>query len=77
MPKYYNEVGKRATAKYIAKAYDDVKVRVPKGWKNRVLDHYAEQGLSVNSAINAFLRSELGVSEEEWVALTSEAEDQN
>ena len=38
--------------RYNAKAYDEIKVRVPKGKKDIVQDHAARIGESVNAFIN-------------------------
>ena len=38
--------------RYNAKAYDEIKVRVPKGKKDIVQDHAARMGESVNAFIN-------------------------
>ncbi len=42
----------KAVAKYMAKAYDEIKVRVPKGKKDDIKDHAAALGQSVNGFIN-------------------------
>lgn len=45
----YDESQKRATAKYNAKAYDDIKIRTPKG-KREIYKNYAEsKGMSLNA----------------------------
>lgn len=49
-----------------AKAYDDLRVRIPKGRKAEVEAYALAHGGSVNGLINAFLRDSLGMSEEEW-----------
>ena len=49
-----------------AKAYDDLRVRIPKGRKTEVEAYALAHGGSVNGLINAFLRDSLGMSEEEW-----------
>lgn len=41
----------RATAKYRAKAYDIIKVTVPKGKKDRIKAHAETQGESMNAFI--------------------------
>jgi predicted HicB family RNase H-like nuclease len=53
MPKMpYNEVQKRATAKYNAKAYDELKIRVDKGRKTNLQSHAAARGESLNGFVN-------------------------
>ena len=49
-----------------AKAYDDLRVRIPKGRKAEVEADALAHGGAVNGLINAFLRDSLGMSEEEW-----------
>lgn len=47
----YTEAQNKSTQKYIKKAYDDIKVRVPKG-KREIYKTYAEsQGKSLNQLI--------------------------
>lgn len=62
-------MGKTSSAvknRYNAKAYDQLPIRVPKGRKADI-DAYAKaQGESVNGLVNNFLRSTLGLSEEDW-----------
>lgn len=40
-----------ANNKYVAKAYDEIKVRVPKGDKDRIKAHAEKMGESVNNFI--------------------------
>ena len=49
-----------------AKAYDDVRVRIPKGRKADVEAYAKRQGESVNGMINNYLRSVLNMTEDEW-----------
>lgn len=55
-----------------AKAYDDLRVRIPKGRKAEVEAYALSKGESVNGLINAFLRDSLGMSEEDWKRTTDE-----
>ena len=48
----YNEVQKRAVAKYNAKTYDEIKIRVPKGSKEKIQEFAKSKNQSVNSFIN-------------------------
>lgn len=48
----YNEVQKRAVAKYNAKTYDEIKTRVPKGKKADLQAHAAAKGESLNGFVN-------------------------
>ena len=54
--------------RYNAKAYDELKIRVPKGRKATIEEYLKkhEDGLSVNGLVNSLLRAEIGLSEEEW-----------
>ena len=47
----YSEAQKKAVAKYNAKAYDEIKIRVPKGKKTVIQDIAEQQGKSVNGYI--------------------------
>lgn len=60
----YSEAQKKAVAKYNAKAYDEIKTRVPKG-KKEVLQAIAkEQGISLNcytkQALQAKIKADTG-----------------
>ena len=55
-----------------AKAYDDVRVRIPKGRKADVEAYAKQQGESVNGMINNYLRSVLNMSEDEWKRTSEE-----
>ena len=48
---YYSKVQKKATTKYNAKAYDEIKMRVQKGKKEVIQDIAANQGKSLNGYI--------------------------
>ena len=52
--------------RYNAKAYDEFKIRVPKGQKQAVEAHAESKGESVNGLVNALLRADMGLSEREW-----------
>lgn len=52
--------------RYNAKAYDELKIRVPKGRKATVEAHAKSKGESVNGLVNALLRADMGISEDEW-----------
>ena len=47
----YTEARKRANEKYNAKAYDEIKLRVPKGEKDIIKAHADKVGESVNGYI--------------------------
>lgn len=45
---YYNEKRKAITAKYVKTHLDDIKIRVPKGQREKLKDIAAEMGMSMN-----------------------------
>lgn len=49
-----------------AKAYDDLRIRIPKGRKADVEAYAKAQGESVNGLVNNFLRNAVGLTEEDW-----------
>ncbi len=48
----YTEARKRANEKYNAKAYDEIKIRVYKGEKDKIKLYAQEHGESLNAFIN-------------------------
>ena len=56
----------KATNKYNASAYDRLNLVIPKGKKAAVEAFAKSKGESVNGLVNALLRAEMGLSEEEW-----------
>ena len=56
----------KATNKYNAAKYDSLRIVVPKGRKQAVEAHAREHGESVNGLVNALLRADMGLSEDEW-----------
>lgn len=60
--------------RYNAKAYDEFKIRVPKGRKATVEALAAERGESVNGLVNGLLRAAAGLTEEQWKETTKEQE---
>lgn len=64
---YYTPAQKAATAKYNAKAYDDIKFRTKKGMKPLIQQLAKQKGMSVNSLISYALEK---VAEEERFDLT-------
>ena len=62
-------MGKTSAAvknRYAAKAYDSLRIIVPKGRKAAVEAFAREHGESVNGLVNALLRAKMGLSEAEW-----------
>ena len=56
----------KATNKYNAAKYDSLRIVVPKGRKQAVEAHAREHGESVNGLVNALLRADMGLTEDEW-----------
>lgn len=57
---------RRAVAKYNAANYDRIEIKVPKGRKQAIDAHAKSKGTSVNGLVNALLRADMGLSEDEW-----------
>ena len=55
----YTDAQKRATAKYNAKAYDRIEIKVKKGQKEIIQKHAEEQGTSLNSYIVDLIESDM------------------
>ena len=51
---------------YNEKSYDRLAITIPKGRKQAVEAHAREKGESVNGLVNALLRADMGLSEDEW-----------
>lgn len=58
--------------RYNEKAYDRLAITIPKGQKAIVEEHAKSKNLSVNGLVNALLRAELNLSEEDWKAISEE-----
>lgn len=56
----------KAVAKYMKNNYDSFLVRIPKGRKADVDAHAKAKGESVNGLVNALLRADMGLSEDDW-----------
>lgn len=62
-------MGKTSSAvkdRWNKKNYDTVLVRIPKGRKADLEEHTHAHGKTVNGLINALIRAELGLTEDEW-----------
>ena len=55
----YSKAQKRASMKYNAKAYDDIKVRVPKGKREEYQSYAEAQGKSLNQLIIELLENNI------------------
>ena len=60
-----SEARHRANEKWNAKAYDEIKVRVPKGDKERIQAFAQEKGETVNGFINRLIMEAMGVDKTE------------
>ena len=49
-----------ASAKYNAKAYEEIKLRVKKGQKNVISNYAKEKGMSINGYINKLIADDMG-----------------
>ena len=56
----------KAVNGYIARNYDRINVTIPKGQKQAVEAHASDKGQSVNGLVNALLRADMGLTEDEW-----------
>lgn len=55
-----------ATNRYMAKAYDSLRIIVPKGRKAEIEAYVREHGTNTNALVNMLLRKELGMDEARW-----------
>lgn len=63
MPKANTTEYKRA---FVEKNYDRLAITVPKGQKQAIEAHAKAKGESINGLVNALLRAEMGLSDDEW-----------
>lgn len=56
----------KAVNKYIKGNYDRLNITIPKGRKASIDAHAKAKGESVNGLVNALLRADMGISEDEW-----------
>jgi len=61
-----SDAQKRAVAKYNAANYDRIEIKVPKGRKADVEAHAKAKGESINGLVNALLRADMGLTDDEW-----------
>lgn len=54
-----SEARHRANEKYNAKAYDEIKLRVPKGTKEKIKQHADSMGESVNGFIKRAIQNQM------------------
>lgn len=60
----------QANNRYNAKAYDRINIAIPKGRKADVEAHAKAKGESINGLVNALLRADMGLTDEEWKQVT-------
>lgn len=56
----------RAKNKYNTANYDSLRIVVPKGRKADVEAHARNKGESINGLVNGLLRTDMGLTEDEW-----------
>ena len=62
----YSKANMRAVDKYVKANYDRIDVKVPKGLKAQIEAHAKAKGESVNGLVNALLRQDMGLTEDQW-----------
>lgn len=62
----YTKAGMKAVDKYVKENYDRLNIKIPKGRKSAVEAHAKSKGESVNGLVNALLRADMGLTEDEW-----------
>lgn len=56
----------KAVNKYMTSNYDRINLVIPKGRKENLEQRAEETGESVNGYLNRLIRTDLGMTEEEW-----------
>ena len=70
-------MGKTSSAvknRWSAKAYDQLRIVVPKGLKEEIEAHAREKGMSLNGYVNALIREDMGMDEAQWKRAQTEEE---
>ena len=70
----YTKAGMKAVDKYVKENYDRLNIKIPKGRKSAVEAHAKSKGESVNSLVNALIRADMGLTETEWKAQSTDKE---
>lgn len=52
--------------RYNEKAYDRLSITIPKGQRAAVEAHAKSKGTSTNGLVNALLKADMGLTDEEW-----------
>lgn len=68
----YTKATMRAVDKYVKANYDRIEIKVPKGRKANVEAHAKAKGESINALVNALLRADMGLSEDDWKQVEKE-----
>ena len=68
----YTKAGGEAVRRYVEKNYARISVTIPKEREAAVKAHASRKGESVNGLINALLRQDMGLTEDEWKHGTEE-----
>ncbi|MGN0648525.1 MAG: hypothetical protein ACI4J3_07845 [Oscillospiraceae bacterium] len=55
----YTDAQKKASMKYLSEKTDDIRIRVPKGTKERWRTHATEQGKSLTSLITDLVETDI------------------
>lgn len=58
------------------KAYDQLRIVVPKGLKEQIEAHALEKGMSLNGYVNALIRADMGVPEAQWKRVRDDGDEQ-
>lgn len=70
-------MGKTSTTvkdRWNKKAYDQLPIRVPKGLKQRIEAQAQEKGMSLNGYVNALIRVDMKMTEDDWKRVQDERE---
>ena len=62
----YTKAGGEAVRRYVEKNYARISVTIPKAQEDAVKAHASSKGQSVNGLVNALLRADMGLTEDEW-----------
>lgn len=57
--KRVSKAQQRAVAKYTKINYDEIKIRVPKGFKEQIQEYAASKGESTNAFLNRLINQEM------------------
>ena len=72
---FVGKTSSKVKDRYNAKVYDEMKIRVPKGQKELVEAYAKSKGETINGLVNALLRAEMGLSVQEWKAMSQSEEE--